>query len=99
MKIDHHKYRVSWSNEDQEYVGLCEEFESLSFLAKTPEKALHGIRQIINCNIPLRVKYIKHFKHAKRIINCWPKWKQAVRLPPLRKTCSRCGNLLHQTGV
>ena len=44
---DHYTYRVMWSEEDQEYVGLCAEFPSLSWLAVTPEEALAGIRQVV----------------------------------------------------
>jgi predicted HicB family RNase H-like nuclease len=46
MKNDHYTYRVTWSQEDAEYLGLCAEFASLSWLAKTPEKALAGIRKV-----------------------------------------------------
>ena len=41
-------YRVTWSEEDREYVGLCAEFPSLSWLARTPEAALKGIRRLVN---------------------------------------------------
>jgi len=44
---DHYTYRVSWSPEDSEYVGLCAEFLSLSWLAATPESALRGIRRVV----------------------------------------------------
>jgi predicted HicB family RNase H-like nuclease len=47
LKNDHYTYRVTWSEEDKEYVGLCAEFPSLSWLAKTPESALKGIRNVI----------------------------------------------------
>ena len=47
MSVDHYTYRVTWSPEDGEHVGLCAEFPSLSWLAKTPESALKGIRQIV----------------------------------------------------
>jgi predicted HicB family RNase H-like nuclease len=47
MSIDHYTYRVTWSPEDGEHVGLCAEFPSLSWLAATPEEALAGIRQAI----------------------------------------------------
>ena len=47
MSADHYTYRVTWSAEDGEHVGLCAEFPSLSWLAKTPEAALKGIRQIV----------------------------------------------------
>ena len=45
--VDKYTYRVTWSDEDQEYVGLCAEFSSLSWLEKTPEKSLQGIRKLI----------------------------------------------------
>lgn len=48
MKINHFTYRVSWSAEDNEHVGLCAEFPSLSWLAATPEKALSGIRRVVD---------------------------------------------------
>jgi len=44
---DRYTYRVTWSEEDQEHVGLCAEFPSLSWLAPTPEKALAGIRRLV----------------------------------------------------
>jgi predicted HicB family RNase H-like nuclease len=46
-EIDRYTYRVTWSEEDQEYVGLCAEFPSLSWLEKSPEKALSGIRKLV----------------------------------------------------
>lgn len=47
MKTDHYTYRVTWSAEDGEHVGLCAEFPSLSWLAATPEKALSGVRKLV----------------------------------------------------
>jgi predicted HicB family RNase H-like nuclease len=47
LKNDHYTYRVTWSEEDGEYVGLCAEFRSLSWLAHEPEAALQGIRELI----------------------------------------------------
>ncbi len=47
IKDDRYTYRVTWSEEDHEYVGLCAEFPSLSWLARTPEAALKGIRKVI----------------------------------------------------
>ena len=44
---DRYTYRITWSEEDQEHVGLCVEFPSLSWLANTPEAALLGIRRIV----------------------------------------------------
>ena len=47
MSVDHYTYRVTWSSEDGEHVGLCAEFPSLSWLSKTPNAALAGIRKIV----------------------------------------------------
>ncbi len=44
---DRYSYRVTWSEEDQEYLGLCAELPSLSWLENTPEKALVGIRKLV----------------------------------------------------
>jgi predicted HicB family RNase H-like nuclease len=46
--INHYTYRVTWSPEDGEHVGLCAELPSLSWLAATPEKALAGIRKVVD---------------------------------------------------
>jgi hypothetical protein len=43
---DYH-YRVRWSDEDGEHVGICDEFPSLSWLEKSPEAALAGIRKVV----------------------------------------------------
>lgn len=48
LKNDHYTYRVTWSEEDGEYVGLCVEFQSLSWLASDPAAALQGIRQVVS---------------------------------------------------
>ena len=47
LKNDRYTYRVTWSEDDKEYVGLCAEFQSLSWLSTTPEAALKGIRRIV----------------------------------------------------
>ena len=47
LKNDHYTYRVTWSEEDGKYIGLCAEFPSLSWLASEPEAALQGIRQVV----------------------------------------------------
>jgi predicted HicB family RNase H-like nuclease len=47
-KNDKFTYRITWSEEDGEYVGLCAEFPSLSWLAETPENALMGIRHLVS---------------------------------------------------
>jgi predicted HicB family RNase H-like nuclease len=45
--LDFYTYRVTWSEEDQEFVGLCAEFPSLSWLSRKPETALKGIRKVV----------------------------------------------------
>jgi predicted RNase H-like HicB family nuclease len=40
-------FRVTWSEEDGEYLGQCAEFPSLSWLASNPEEALQGIRHAV----------------------------------------------------
>jgi predicted HicB family RNase H-like nuclease len=47
MSFDHYTYRVTWSPEDGEHIGLCLEFPSLSWLAATPEEALAGVRRVV----------------------------------------------------
>ena len=45
--IDRYTYRVTWSEEDSEYVGLCAEFPSLNWLDESPEKSLLGILRLV----------------------------------------------------
>lgn len=47
---DHYTYRVTWSPEDEEYVGLCLEFPLLSWLAESADEAFSGIRALV-CDI------------------------------------------------
>lgn len=46
--VDHYTYRVLWSQEDGEFVGMCAEFPSLSHLADDPVAALIGIRSLVS---------------------------------------------------
>jgi len=45
--FEHYTYRVTWSEEDQIYIGLCAEMPSLSWLASSREKALKGISSVV----------------------------------------------------
>ena len=45
--LDPYAYRVTWSGEDNQCVGLCTEFPSQSWLDAAPEKALRGIRKVV----------------------------------------------------
>ena len=47
LESDKYTYRVFWSEEDEEFIGLCAEFPSLSWLAPTSEKALKGIPTVV----------------------------------------------------
>ena len=44
---DHYTYRITWSSEDGEHLGLCAEFPSLSWLAPSPSEALAGIQELV----------------------------------------------------
>ena len=45
-EINHYTYRVIWSDEDEQYLGLCAEFPSICWLASSPEDALRGILRV-----------------------------------------------------
>ena len=45
---DHYTYRVTWSPENEEFVGLCAEFPSLSWLSASPQEAFSGIRDLVS---------------------------------------------------
>lgn len=47
MDSKKYSYRVFWSAEDNEYVGFCDAFPSLSWLDSDPSKALLGIMDIV----------------------------------------------------
>jgi predicted HicB family RNase H-like nuclease len=48
MSVDHLPYRVTWSPEDGGQAGLCAGFPSLSWLARTPDPAVKGIRRVVS---------------------------------------------------
>ncbi|OBF10171.1 hypothetical protein A5730_07470 [Mycobacterium sp. ACS4054] len=45
--LSHYTFRGKWSPEDREYVGLCAEFPSLSWLAGTEVEAIAGIERLV----------------------------------------------------
>lgn len=45
--IAHYTYRVTWSSEDDEFVGLVAEYPSLSWLDQDQVDALTGIRALV----------------------------------------------------
>ncbi len=42
-----YSFSVNWSAEDGEFVGLCAEFPSLSWLDPDPDKARSGIEKLV----------------------------------------------------
>ena len=44
---ERYTYRVTWSAEDGEHVGLCAEFPSLSWLAPSRQEAFSGILDLV----------------------------------------------------
>ena len=79
-EIDHYTYRVIWSEEDEQFVGLCAEFPSLSWLASNPEEALRGIRRVT----AKVVKDMKANSEPLPVPTCSRRYsgKFMVRLPP-----------------
>jgi len=47
MSENHYTYRIEWSPEDREWVGLCVEFPSLPWLDADPAGAVGGIVQLV----------------------------------------------------
>ncbi len=47
VNYKHYTYRVTWSPDDQQYVALCAEFPSLSFLANKQDEALRGLIDLV----------------------------------------------------
>ena len=45
--MDKYTYRVTYSQDDGEYVGLCAEFPSLSYLEPNQTKAFTGIQKLV----------------------------------------------------
>jgi predicted HicB family RNase H-like nuclease len=47
VNYNHYSYRIIWSVEDEEFVGLCAEFPSLSHLDVDQSAALSGITELV----------------------------------------------------
>ena len=77
---DHYTYRVTWSGEDGEYVGLCAEFPSLSWQAPTADEAFSGIRRLVaDCLADLRAE---HEPVPRPLADRTYSGKFVVRVPP-----------------
>lgn len=44
---EHYTYRVTWSEEDEEFVGLCVELPGLSYLDESRMAAMEGIVNLV----------------------------------------------------
>ena len=47
VDVSHYAYRVTWSDEDGEFVATCAEFPSLSWLADSQAAALQGLVDLV----------------------------------------------------
>ncbi len=47
INYEHYSYKITWSVEDQEFVGLCAEFPSMSYLHENRAEALEGITNLV----------------------------------------------------
>ena len=47
INYEHYTYKVTWSEEDREFVGLCAEYPSLSYLDENRSAALEGIVNLV----------------------------------------------------
>ena len=55
MNAKHYTYRVIWSEEDGEFVGLCSEFPSLSWLDAEQSAALAGMVSLVEQTVADKV--------------------------------------------
>lgn len=80
VEINKYTYRVMWSEEDNEFVGLCTEFPSLSWLSDSQEDALKGICTLVGeCVVDL----IKNGEDVPAAISSREySGKFMVRVPP-----------------
>ena len=79
-EADKYTYRVTWSEEDQEFVGLCAEFLKLSWLAADPEAALKGIRAVVKDSVEDMIRNDEDI--PKPIATRHFSGKFIVRVPP-----------------
>lgn len=47
INYEHYTYKITWSEEDREFVGLCAEYPSLSYLDENRSAALEGIVNLV----------------------------------------------------
>jgi len=79
-EVDKYTYRVTWSEEDEEFVGLCAEFPGFSWLTGDPDEALKGIRSVVRKCIRDMSKSGEEVPDAISVRNYSGKFM--VRVPP-----------------
>ena len=98
---DRYTYRVIWSQDDQEFVGLCAEFPSLSWLEEVREDALRGIVDAVR-------QTLADFDPAEKVPEPLTERRYTgelrVRLPPrvhqrLAVEAAECGSSLNKVIV
>ena len=47
MTAKEHTYKAAWSDEEQDFIGTCPAYPSLSWIAETEEEALTGIYELV----------------------------------------------------
>ena len=77
---EHYTYRVIWSEEDTEYIGLCAELPSLSYLDKSHAEALNGIIHLVKEVVADLIA--NHEKVPQPIADQHFSGKFVVRIPP-----------------
>jgi predicted HicB family RNase H-like nuclease len=80
QNVEKYAYRLIWSEDDQEYVGLCAEFPSLSWLAPSREEALSGITGLVAEVVAEMTKSKEPVPEALSLQKF--KGKLSVRIPP-----------------
>ncbi|HEY9825031.1 MAG TPA: toxin-antitoxin system HicB family antitoxin [Stenomitos sp.] len=80
MEAKFYTYRVFWSEEDQEFVGLCAEFPGLSWLEEDHQAAFSGIVRLVqDCLDDLKAN---HEKPPEPLSRKSYSGKFMVRIPP-----------------
>ena len=74
-------YRITWSEEDGEFVGLCAEFPSLSWLDADQAKAFKGITDLVAETVQDMIK--NHERIPLPLSEKKYSGRFAVRVPPM----------------
>lgn len=96
--IDKYMYMVRWSEEDQEFVGLCAEFPFLSYLDPDMDAAIAGIKEVVSdcvgymrrdgdaVPIPIIEREAGDFP-AQRHAGVWVEYSAVSHITPAPRLC------------